>query len=82
MRTSSGIFIAAMSLLLAAGARAGQPDGAGRTLVNEAVIDAPVDTVWKLFTTPEGMRSWMAPVADVTLPNWLCHCLSMRSRFQ
>jgi uncharacterized protein YndB with AHSA1/START domain len=33
------------------------------TLVFEAVIDAPASAVWNALTTPEGWRTWVAPVA-------------------
>jgi uncharacterized protein YndB with AHSA1/START domain len=36
-------------------------------LVNEAIINAPVDEVWRLFTTAEGMQSWMVPRAEIDL---------------
>jgi uncharacterized protein YndB with AHSA1/START domain len=38
-----------------------------RALVQEAVIDAPVAEVWKLFTTSEGARQWMAPRIEIDL---------------
>jgi uncharacterized protein YndB with AHSA1/START domain len=31
------------------------------------VLDVPVADVWEAFTTPEGITSWMAPVADIDL---------------
>lgn len=43
------------------------PARAERTLEQQAVIDAPVSDVWRLFTTSEGARSWMAPKAEVDL---------------
>jgi uncharacterized protein YndB with AHSA1/START domain len=36
-------------------------------IVIEAVIDAPVETVWKAYTTKEGLESWMVPKADIRL---------------
>lgn len=36
-------------------------------IVNEAVIDAPVEAVWTAYTTKAGLESWMAPQADVEL---------------
>jgi uncharacterized protein YndB with AHSA1/START domain len=36
-------------------------------LVHEAVVDAPVEDVWAAFTTGEGLRSWMAPHAEIDL---------------
>lgn len=32
---------------------------------NEIEIDASLDQVWKAFTTTEGLRSWVAPLADI-----------------
>jgi uncharacterized protein YndB with AHSA1/START domain len=36
-------------------------------LVNEGVVEAPVDSVWTAFTTAEGLESWMAPHASFDL---------------
>ena len=36
-------------------------------LVTEAIINAPVSEVWRLFTTKEGMESWMVAHADIEL---------------
>jgi uncharacterized protein YndB with AHSA1/START domain len=36
-------------------------------LVNEAVIQAPVRDVWRMFTTGDGIQSWMAARADIDL---------------
>lgn len=33
--------------------------------VYEIEISATVEEVWNAFTTPEGVRSWVAPLADV-----------------
>ncbi len=38
-----------------------------RVLRAETVVHAPVQEVWKAFTTKEGVQSWMAPVAEVDL---------------
>lgn len=38
-----------------------------RTLCHEAVIDAPVAEVWRLFATTEGLSTWLAPVAAIDL---------------
>lgn len=43
------------------------PLHADRTLVHEAVIDAPVDTVWSMFTTTEGASAWMAAKVEIDL---------------
>ncbi len=36
-------------------------------LVSEAIINAPVTEVWKLFTTGAGLESWLAAHADIDL---------------
>jgi|GEM_PF-255075 len=38
-----------------------------REIVWEAILDAPVDDVWALFTTESGIQSWMVPVAEVDM---------------
>ncbi len=53
----------AMIMLLSATAR-GQETG---PIVSEAVIEAPLDSVWHAWTTGEGLMSWLAPQADIEL---------------
>jgi len=36
-------------------------------LITEAIINAPVTEVWRLFTTKEGMESWMVAHAEIEL---------------
>jgi uncharacterized protein YndB with AHSA1/START domain len=36
-------------------------------VVSEAIINAPISEVWRLFTTTAGLESWMAPHADIDL---------------
>lgn len=36
-----------------------------RVLRTAATVHAPVAEVWKAFTTSDGVRSWMVPVAEV-----------------
>ncbi len=36
-------------------------------IVTEGVVNATPREVWRAWTTPEGMRSWLAPKADVDL---------------
>lgn len=36
-------------------------------VVSEGVVDAPLAQVWRAWATAEGLRSWMAPVADIDL---------------
>lgn len=38
-----------------------------RKLVVEGEVDAPPAEVWRLFTTVEGVTSWMVPLAEVDL---------------
>lgn len=38
---------------------------ADRILRAELVLDAPVDTLWKLWTTPEGITSFFAPACHI-----------------
>lgn len=40
---------------------------ADRTLVNEAVINAPVADVWAAFTTSDGFASWAVAKAEIDL---------------
>lgn len=39
----------------------------GDRVVYEATINASVEKVWQAFTTAEGLRSWMAPLAEIEL---------------
>jgi uncharacterized protein YndB with AHSA1/START domain len=43
-----------------------EPSGE-RTLCHEEVIDAPVAEVWRLFTTNDGLSSWLGPVVAIDL---------------
>jgi uncharacterized protein YndB with AHSA1/START domain len=43
------------------------PAYAERTLVHEAVVDAPVATVWDAWTTDEGFTSWAVKKAQIDL---------------
>lgn len=36
-------------------------------LVQEVLLDAPVDRVWSAYTTPEGWTAWASPVAEIDL---------------
>ena len=40
---------------------------AAEALVTEGTISAPVKAVWEAFTTTDGLKSWMAPLADIDL---------------
>lgn len=67
---SSGILrqlhmVGVVAFLLAASAAARGEDSP--PVVNESVIDAPVQRVWAAFTTKDGITSWMAPHAEIDL---------------
>jgi uncharacterized protein YndB with AHSA1/START domain len=36
-------------------------------IVAEEVIPAPLDSVWAAWTTDEGLRTWLAPLAEIDL---------------
>lgn len=36
-------------------------------LIVEGIVEAPVDAVWAALTTAAGLRSWMAPHAEIDL---------------
>lgn len=55
------------TLLALAVTLAASPAPAAEPLVTEAIINAPAQEVWRLFTTAEGMQSWMVPRADIDL---------------
>jgi len=50
-------------LITIAGLKAASPD----PIVTEAVVNAPVGDVWKMFTTKEGIESWMVAKTDIDL---------------
>lgn len=41
--------------------------GGERTLCHEAVIDAPIAEAWRLFSTSDGLSSWLGPVVAIDL---------------
>ncbi len=67
------VHFAVMGAILGAWTSGGATDrpalavSAGRVLVTETTLEAPVDEVWRLFTTREGVESWMVPQAEVDL---------------
>lgn len=65
MKNRRRLLGAAAICLVAAAAGAAEP--AERTLVIEGVVDAPPEVVWELWTTAKGLRSWMAPHAEIDL---------------
>ncbi len=42
-------------------------DAGERVMVQDVWIDAPVDKVWKAFTTDEGWMAWASPAAKIDL---------------
>ena len=40
---------------------------AGDSITAEAIVDARVEEVWAAWTTPAGLRAWLAPHADIEL---------------
>lgn len=75
MRRSTGAIAAAAVLAAWPGSGLGQAventsyrDADGhRVLRQSVVVEAPVDSVWRAFTTGEGLRSFVAPVAEIDL---------------
>ena len=64
MRRSRGTGVAVLLAALLFGAQAHAAD---TPLVTEAIINAPVAEVWKLFTTGPGLETWRAAHADIEL---------------
>lgn len=56
-----------IAVFLSIGPSRGSAAEPAEPLVSEAVIDAPVQTVWDLFTTREGMESWAVAKAAIEL---------------
>lgn len=44
-----------------------QPARASESIVAEGVVSAPVTAVWYAWTTTEGLKSWLAPHAEMDL---------------
>jgi uncharacterized protein YndB with AHSA1/START domain len=57
------LFAVLVSLLLAAS----PPISAAEPLVAEAIVNAPLDAVWRAWTTVDGIQSWMVAKADIDL---------------
>jgi hypothetical protein len=36
-------------------------------IIHEGIVEASVDQVWTAFTTSDGLRSWLAPHAEIDL---------------
>lgn len=36
-------------------------------IISEGIVEAPLDAVWAAWTTSEGLRSWLAPHAEIDL---------------
>lgn len=60
-RFAAAAFVALSALCSSPALRAAEP------LVNEAIINAPVNEVWRLWTTADGIQSWMVARADIEL---------------
>ena len=54
-------FLAVAAALLVCTSVVGQDD----RVVDEYEIEANVDDVWNAFTTTDGLKSWVAPLADI-----------------
>lgn len=74
-----GMFVFAAALLAASSTYAADPivikdqsfkdvDG-HRVLQIMTVVNAPLDDVWKAFTTDDGFKRWAVPVTHITLGN-------------
>lgn len=44
-----------------------ETDADDLVLIQEVIINAPVDDVWQAYTTSEGWTAWVAPRAEVDL---------------
>ena len=53
----------AMLAVLCGSASAQQVD----PIVSEALVEAPLDSVWAVWTTSEGLRSWLAPHVEIEM---------------
>ncbi|MEM7049527.1 MAG: SRPBCC domain-containing protein [Acidobacteriota bacterium] len=42
-------------------------DAGERILYHQVILDAPRDIVWQAYSTAEGWRAWVAPLAEVDL---------------
>ena len=58
------VWIAAIVPLVRAG---DLPDGSGKVLRKEAIVDAPLEKVWWAWTTPEGIASFFSPASTIEL---------------
>jgi phosphohistidine phosphatase SixA len=63
-RAAAHRLVAATCLWLVAAPVRAQNTG---PIVAEAVIDAPGDTVWAAWATGQGLRSWLAPHAEIDM---------------
>jgi len=65
-RRAAAPSVLGLALVVALGL-APQSSLAEETVSNEAVVEGPVDAVWKLLTTQAGLESWVVPHANVDL---------------
>lgn len=61
------LFVLALPLALGGLPQMVQAAEGGAPLVHEGIVEAELPEVWAAFTTKEGVESWMAPHAEVTL---------------
>lgn len=62
----SSLLVLVFSLAASPGL-AQSPAPLGRTLEWTVEINAPISKVWEMWTTEEGIKTWMTPVAEVDL---------------
>ncbi len=54
----------ALLLGLVAGSVSAQDTG---PIISEGIVNAPIERVWEAWTTSDGLRSWLAPHAEIAL---------------
>lgn len=64
MRLKPGIVVVAMALAQVSASAPGADDN---PLIHEGIVAAPLDDVWKAFTTKEGQESWMVAHSEIDL---------------
>ena len=61
MKYLTGCVFATLAIAFSAQTRASE------AIVTEGVVNAPVNAVWDAWTTASGLKSWLAPHADIDL---------------